>query len=281
MESHAWTYGSRYAQRTICPCSIYYTFPAEQRIAMERKYLAVLIAALTLLSLALVGAMAFGTVGAQSSDDPTTEQSTDSTIDVSATGEASAPPDEGVVQVAVVVEGNDTDAVSNELAADADELRDALDELDVDYETTSYGVTAPHFAREEPDHEYEGHHSFEVTTEDPDVVGDVVDAAAGVGAQINDVELTLSEEMRDELQEEAIEDAIAEADTQAETIADASSLTISHASDIDASQRSFSPVAYDAELEMAEVDDDVATEIESDDVSISYSIDVTYNATSG
>lgn len=248
---------------------------------MERKYLAVLVAALTVLSLALVGAMALGTVGAQSSDDPTEEQFTDSTIDVSATGEATAAPDEGVVQVAVVVQGDDTDAVSDELAADAEELRNALDELGVEYETTSYRVGAPRYVREEPDYEYEGHHAFEVTADDPDVVGAIVDAATGAGAQVNGVELTLSDEMRAELREEAIEDAMSDARSQAETIAAASDLTISHAGQIDASQRRFSPVTYSAELDVAEDDGEaVVTEIERDEVSVTYSIDVTYNATS-
>lgn len=247
---------------------------------MERKYLAVLIVALTALSLALVGAMAFGTVGA-TTDDPTTEQSADSTIDVSAVGEATAAPDRGVLQVAVVVEGDDTDAVSDELAADAEELRNALDELGVDYETTRYRVSAPRYAREEPDHEYEGVHSFEVNVEDPAMVGDVVDAATGVGAEVGDVELTLSDEMRDELREEAIEDAMSDARSQAETIAAAGDLTLSHAAQIDASQRSYSPVAYDVALEAAEDDvADVPTQIERDEVSVTYSIDVTYNATS-
>lgn len=242
---------------------------------MQQTHL-VLAAAVTVLALALVGAVAFGPAVAES--DGETPQSTptvDSTIDVTAVGEVTAVPDEGVIQVTLAVEGDDIDAVNDQLAADAEALRTALDEVGVSYETTDYRVGEVRF-RDDDDPAYEGHHSFEVTTDDTDQVGPAIDAAAGAGATIDSVEMTLSEEQSATLTEQAIDAAMADARSQAATIADAENLEIINAASVDATQRRYSPVTFETALDAG---DEAGTEIDVDEVAISYDVAVTYNAT--
>ncbi len=242
---------------------------------MRRNSLALLVVAAALLSVAMIGAaVGLGTAGANTTDDP----SDDRTITVSATGGADVAPDQGVVQVAVTADGDDPGTVSDDLAGQADELRTALDELGVDYETAHYAVDQPRRPPEERNGAgYEGVHAFEVTVDDPDAVGDVVDAAADVGAEIGNVELTLSEAKRTELREEAIDNAMADARDQAETIAATEGLAVGTAMQVDASQQRFDSVRYDAAV--PEADDAAAdTSIDAGDVSVSYQVTVTYGA---
>lgn len=238
---------------------------------MQRNYLAALIAGLTILALLLVGATAgLGTVGADSTD----AQNANQTISVSATGDAEAAPDQAVVRVAVTAEGDDTGQISDELAAGADELRAALDELGVEYETTDYSIREHH---DRPT--YEGYHGFSVTVEDIEAIGSVIDAGADAGAEVSNVQLTLSDETRTELRDDAIDAAMADARHQAETIAATSNIAVSGVLTVDASQQHFRPVSFDA---VAESGDGASTptQVEAGDVSVTYNVQVTYNATS-
>jgi uncharacterized protein YggE len=240
----------------------------------------ILVAALVIVTLVGVGAFAaFGTAGAQEDVQTTnnTDDTVDRTIQVSATGGADAAPDQGVARVAVTAEGESVGEVRDQLATGTQQLTAALDELDVEYETSDYSVGDSH---EYPD--YEGSHSFVVRFDDPDMAGAVVDAASGADAEVQDVRLTLSEETREQLREEAIQNAMADARGQADTIADSGGLSVVGVKSVDASQRGYRPVHFDDMA--AEAGQDGAappTEIASGDVSVSYSVDVTYTATDG
>jgi len=236
----------------------------------------ILIAALAITAIVGVGAFAaFGTAGAQEDVQTTnTTDDADRTISVSATGTADAAPDQGVVRVAVTAEGESVGAVRDELATGTEDLTAALDDLGVDYETSDYSVGDSH---EYP--EYEGSHSFVVRFDDPDRAGAVVDAAAGAGAEVRNVRLTLSEETREQLRDTAIENAMGDARQQADTVAESGGLAVAGVQRVDASQRSYSPV--DLELTAAQAGEDAAqppTQIASGDVSVTYTVDVTYNA---
>lgn len=232
----------------------------------------------------LIGAVALGLVAADSDGqaDPSEAGPTiDSTIHVTSTGEVIASPDQGVVSVELTERGNDTEMIAAALATSADELETSFEELGVEYETTGYGLSEPFRADERP-YQYVGTHSFEVTTDDPDGVGSVIDAATGVGAEIRTVQFTLSDEKAAALLDEAIEDAMTEARSQAETIAAADGLDIVHAATVDATQRSVSPFQYRTD-DVAEAIDEPAetaeTTVEPGEASITYDVDVTYNAT--
>jgi uncharacterized protein YggE len=205
----------------------------------------------------------------------------DRTVSVSATGSASASPDQAVVAVAVSAAGEDPSSVRSALAADADALRGALEDLDVEYETASYSIDEQHREdRETRDSDdestYRGEHRFTITVTDTADVGSVIGAAADADATVDRVRLTLSDEKREELRADAIADAMADADSQAETIAAASNLELTGVATVDAAMDRYSPVAY--ETAAADGGTGGETVIDGGDVSVTYSVDVTYNA---
>jgi uncharacterized protein YggE len=245
---------------------------------MPRRTLpAVGIAAVVLVAAVVGAGLAFG---AGSADATNPNNPGDRTITVSAQGSASATPDEAVVRVAVIAEGDDPAAVRDELANGSEQLRDALAGADVpdDAITTTRFDIREHRDRERPDEErptYRGQHAFEVTLGDTDRVGAVVDASAGAGATVEGVAFTLSEETRDDLRDSALEDAMGDASRQAETLANASGLTVTGASSIDATHHGYAPVRYDA----ATVEAAGGTTIDTGDVTVTANVRVTYNAT--
>jgi uncharacterized protein YggE len=120
-------------------------------------------------------------------------------------------------------------------------------------------------------------HEFVVTLEDPQRAGEVIDAAANASAEIEVVRFTLSEDRRTELRERAIEDAMDDARSQAEAIAENGNLEVTNVASVDASQQRYRPVEYEAAAPQAA--DASGTEVETGDVSVSYQVRVTYNAT--
>ena len=245
---------------------------------MQRDTLAVLTAVVVALCLlALGGFAALGSAGAQ---DTTGDGAADNSIHVSAIGEAEAEPDEAIVNVAVTAEDDDIETVRDELATGSAELTAALDELGVEYETTDYRVDQSRYPREERGgSEYRGTHAFEVTLDTPDETGTVIDAAVDAGAEVGNVQLTLSEEKRQTLRDEAIASAMDDARTQADSIAAAGGLEVVSVAEVDAAQRGYSPIGYDSAEGVAEDGGAPPTAIESGAVSVTYSVDVTYNAT--
>lgn len=246
---------------------------------MQRDTLSILIVTASLLAMALVGAAVVSPIGA---DDPASDA--DRTITVDASGGADTEPDRGVVNTAAVAEGDDPAAVRDELTERADALRTNLEAAgltDDDYETTEYRIREPRRppreeGTDEPD--YRGVHSFEVNLDDPDRIGAVIDAAADADAEVGDIEFTLSETVRDELREDAIDNAMDDARVQADSIADNGALQVTGVAHVDATQRSFSTVSYEVAATPAP-EDDAATDVDTGDVSVTYDVEVTYNAT--
>lgn len=254
---------------------------------MSENYRLPLIAVATLLVAVLAaGVVGLGVVGADEPTDrtdtqpvPAGEESSDRTIAVSATGTASAAPDEAAVRVTVIAEGAETSVVRDELAANSTELESHLEELGVEYRTTGYEIETPPAPRDRDVSDAVGRHSYEVTVNEPDQVGDVVDAAATAGAEIDGIDLTLSEATREQLRETAIERAMGDARTQAETIAETGTPTLGDPVSVDATQSRFSPVRLQANF-AAEAGDAAPTEIATGDVSVTYGVEVVYRAAS-
>lgn len=241
-----------------------------------------------LLAVVLAAALVAGAVGvvglgAAGSDAPTAEETSSRTITVSATGTAEAAPDQAVVRVSVTASANDSATVRSTLSADATDLRSALDELDVEYETTRYAIQerSRDHRRERGDTDaptYRGMHTFAVTVDDPDDTGAVIDAAADTGSEVDNVRLTLSDETRADLRDDAIERAMTDARSQASTIADAANLTVTVAANVDATQSRYRPVAYETAAAGGDAGGG-ATEVDAGEVSVTYTVRVTYNAT--
>lgn len=244
----------------------------------------VLTVAVTSLGIGAITAFSDGnaTAAAQNADDDTVNATDepDRRIHVSATGEAQAEPNQAVVRVAVTAEADTVGEIRDQLANGSANLTNALDELGVEYETTRYDISEQfHRGEQQPQFDYEGTHAYEITADDPGLAGEVVDTAAGAGAQIGNVALTLSEQRREELRDVAIENAVQDASNQSETIAAASGLDVVAPVSIDASQQRFVPAPY--ESAQAEGDDagGPPTEIAGGTVSVSYEVDVSYEVT--
>ncbi|MFQ3283301.1 MAG: hypothetical protein ACI9TI_000568 [Natronomonas sp.] len=248
---------------------------------MRREGLAVVIILVSLLAMTLVGVAVVSPIGAQ-----TPEAAADRTVSIDATGGASAPPDRAIVRVRAVAEGDDPGAVRDELAAEAEALRSNFEGIGLsaeDYETSEYRVRSPrvHPREEETVPAFRGVHSFEVTLEDPDSVGEVVDAAADANVEVESIEFTLSDVVRTDLREEAIANAMSDARAQADAIASNGDLHVTSVASVDATQRNFSPVRYEAEAMATPAPEPAQTSVETGDVSVEYAVEVTYNATAG
>jgi uncharacterized protein YggE len=248
---------------------------------MQRNKLAILVVLVSLAAMTLLGVAVVSPTGAQSPDD-----TADRTISVDATGGADAAPDRAIVHVSATAEGDDPGAVRDELAADADALRSNLEEAgvtDENYETTGYRIGEPRRPPREGSEPagYEGVHTFEVTLDDPDDVGSVIDAAADANAEVDHVEFTLSEVVRTDLREEAIANAMDDARAQADAIATNGDLHVTSVASVDATQQRFSSVHYDAAPMATPTGGSAGTSVETGDVSVEYAVRVTYNATAG
>jgi len=247
---------------------------------------AVVVAAVAVLAVGAAGAVLAtdGTDATGAEDVQTTDDTDSRTITVSGDGSASTAPDKAVIVVAVTATGDDPAAIRDDLADGAADLRDALSEADVDEDnirTEDYRIheerhRRPPEAGEGPgEPTYRGIHSFRVELDDTDRVGEVVDAAAGSGAEVPSVQFTLTEETRDDLRDEALENAMADADRQAETLASTSDLTVTGVHSIDATNRHYRPVEFDAAVAEA---GGGGTSIETGDVSVSVTVQVEYGA---
>lgn len=246
-----------------------------------RRNLTVLVAVVV-----AVGAVTAGVVAANAGNPaaatPQNAQ-TATTIDVSATGSASADPDTAVVSVAVVATADSADAARAAVAANASTLRDALADAGVasdDVETTTYRVTER--TTRTPDGTttsdgFEAVHGFAVTVDDPDRAGDVLDAAVAGGAnRVNGVRFTLSEETRANLRTQAIESAMSDARARASAAATAENLTVTGLRSASVGGGYGVPVAYTSTGDSA--GGSARTAVDSGPVSVTVSVQATYAA---
>lgn len=205
-------------------------------------------------------------------------------ITVSADGTVEASPDQAVVRVAVTATGNDSSAVRDEIAARSEEMRAAL----ASYGIPAENVRTAHFdIRQERQRtpegtergRYVGTHAFEITVEDTDAAGEVVDTAVNNGAdRVDGVSFTLSEQKRETLYQDALTNAMANAETRADTLADAGGLSVTDTHTIVSTNTDYR--AY--RVETAAFSGGVAasgTSVESGPVTVTADVRVTYNAT--
>lgn len=240
----------------------------------RRSYAAVAAALAVLLVGGGVAAALGGTTGASQ---PTTDGA--STITVGASGSAETTPDRAVVRVAVVTTADSATEARDRLASNVSAMRDALAEAGVDdaqIRTTRYDLSQNYEARENPSApDYRAYHGFQITLNDTDAVGTVIDAAVEGGAtRVENVRFTLSEERSRELRSEALEDAMSNARGQASTLAGASGLALDGVADVSTTERYGGPVAY-----QTAAGDAAGTSVESGPVSVNVQVQVTFNAT--
>lgn len=236
---------------------------------MDRKLTAVALATVLVTSgLGLVGAGAVGGPALAQTGNTASQTTTGATVSVSATGTAAAEPDRAVVYLATSATAPTAGAATERLAANVSELRDALESSNLSVEsvrTTGFQVFSQ---RENGSTVYVARQSFEVTTTDPEAAGDVVDAAVAAGpTEVDGVAFALSEDRRQNLRAEAIDAAVTDARAQAEALADSADLTLGDVRSVSTGG------GFDGPTRLAET-----TDIDASPVSVSASVQVTYNA---
>jgi len=202
----------------------------------------------------------------------------DGEITVSADGDVEAEPDQAVISVGVEANGQSADAVSNDLAAGADSLRTAFDDLGIPEENVDEGQYRVYPARGRDADGFEGSHSFEVVVTDVDRVGEVIDTVVDAGADnVGGVRFTLRPETREEYRANAIDAALANADAEASHIATNRNVSLEGTTtvktgDVDVRAYYAEPEASDA----AASGGAPPTEIDAEPVTVSASVTVTY-----
>lgn len=211
---------------------------------------------------------------AQSGDDAETR-----TITVSASGEASTDPNNAIVRVTILASGDTASEAREDVAADANAVRDALLEYgidDDDIETTRYRIDPQYSDRDRTDPTgYRAIHTYEVTVNDPEAAGEVIDTAVGAGAdRVEDVRFGVDDDTQTELRQAALENAMENAKGDAEAIAGASNVRIVQVHSVDAS--SSSPRIPRVEYAMAGDGGGHSTSIDSGPVSVTVQVTVEY-----
>ena len=200
------------------------------------------------------------------------------TITVSASGEASAEPNLAVVRVTILGSGDTANAAREEVAQDANAVKSALLDAgiaDEDIETIRYRVS-PEYSdhkRTEPA-SYRAMHTYEITVQDPEAAGSVIDTAVGAGAdRVEDVRFGLDDETTKELRKTALENAMDAARGDADAIAGASDVRVVQVQNVDATSQS----PYSPRVKYAMVDGgDGSTSIDSGPVSVTVRVTVEY-----
>jgi hypothetical protein len=205
------------------------------------------------------------------------------TISVSASGQAEAEPDQAVLRVAVLARGDDANAVREQLAENATQMRRALRNASVSDDqirTVRFSIDQE-YRRDDGEREpagFRGIHAFEITLSNANRAGAIIDVAVSNGAdQVDSVELTLSEERRREVRADALRNAMENARADADVIAESANLTVVGVRTASTGDVSFSPVR--AEALSADAGGTEQTSIESGPVTVSAQVSVTYNAT--
>lgn len=198
-------------------------------------------------------------------------------IHVAASGTVETEPDTASISVAIEASGSEAEAVREELASRAEELKDALLEYGLDEEQITTGRYDIREHRNEGS--YRGMNEFRINVEDVDSVGELIDTAVDSGAdEIGRIHFGVSEGRRDELREEAIKLAADNARQEAEVVAEAKGLTITGVQTVSTDPGRVRP--YRASVGFAEAAAGDAsgapTQIDQGPVTVSAQIEVTY-----
>ncbi|MFB6311974.1 MAG: SIMPL domain-containing protein, partial [Salinirussus sp.] len=162
---------------------------------------AILLAALLVAGLAGAAGSVLAVDGAAPSAD-------NQTITVTGSGEIDVSPDAAVVRLAVTGSAPTASNASEQVATDAATLRSRMAELGISNDNVrSVGYDVHKQDERRPDAEgthYVATQRFEVTLENVERAGTIIDAALGSGAdEVHGVSFTLSESAREEARGEA------------------------------------------------------------------------------
>lgn len=245
----------------------------------QQQALTAVLAAALLVAAGVTGAVLLGSGPAAAGPSAPGEKS----ITVSAAGQIEATPDQAIVRVAITASGNDSTAVREELASETQSLQAALEEYGIPAEHVR---TAHYDIRQEREHTsegvktlgYRGVHAFEITINDTDAAGEVIDLAVNNGADtVNGVSFTLSDEKREQLHNDALEKAMANAETRANTLASAGDLSVTGVHTIVSADTQYRAYRTETAYVTASVDS-AGTSVQAGPVTVTANVRVTYNA---
>lgn len=201
------------------------------------------------------------------------------TISISGSGRASATANEAVINLGVQTEDKTASEAIEENAADMTAVIEAIKKLgftEDDFQTTSYTVYPNYNWELRTVTGYTVRNMIQISIDDLDQVGPVIDAAGAAGAnQINGINFALSNEIAEEVKLNAHVAAIEDAERKAEVIAETLGLTIIGVQSVSVS--SYSPARSYAVLDGAEMAIAAApTPIVEGDLTINVTIHIVY-----
>jgi hypothetical protein len=245
-----------------------------------------LIAAALALLLATAGCASSLQSGTAGTDEPTDGERR--TIHVAGSGSAESQPNQAIVEVAVVATADDAATARQRLAANVTRMRDALADAGVGDDqitTRHYDIDRdrrrPRPGEEggEPESQYRAWHAFEITVSDTDRVGTVIDTAVQNGAtSVDNIEFTLSTELRRELEADARSAAMADARAKAESLAADANLTVTGVQVVRTGGGDSPRPVGDAAMATATPTAETSTDLESGPVTVVTTVRVVYNA---
>lgn len=208
------------------------------------------------------------------------------TIQVVATGQAATSPDQALVRVSVVATNSDPAAAVQTVANKSSMLQNGLSTININdsqIQTTRYNI----YNQEERNggggnDQYQATHSFQITVDDPNQTGNVIDTAVTNGAaRIDHVQFTVTEATQEKLQSTAIENAMSNARTQAETIATQSNLSITGVESVQTGTLDGRERRIETEAALAGGAGDaggVPTSVDGGQITVPVRLSITYNA---
>lgn len=242
---------------------------------MHRRTLAALALALLLVS---AGCAGFGGASTPNASASSTQHG--GTIQVAATGQASASPNVAVLYVTVTATADDAAVARKRMDRNVSRVRSALRDLGLaqgQMTTVQYDLRRDRHRRDESaEPRYRASHTLRVTLTNLSRVGPAIDTAVANGATgIERVQYTLSAEKRRSLRQAALEDAMANARAQATVLAEQAGLTITTVARVQTTER-----GHGGEFAAAATPTEAADSgPRSGTVSVSVRVVVTYNAT--
>lgn len=247
----------------------------------QKTLLIAVLGSALLVTAGVAGALTLSSGSASAGQAAPSEQS----ITVSANGEVEAQPDQAVVRVAVTAAGENSTAVRDEIAAQSESMRTALEEYGLDEDavrTAHYDISQERDRTPEGTEygQYRGQHMFEVTVNDTDAAGEVLDVAVNNGAdRVMGVSFTLSEEKRETLYQDALAKAMGNAETRASTLADAGGLSVTETHSVVSTNTHYRAYETEAVAYASGGDAAASTSIDSGPVTVTADVRVAYNAT--
>lgn len=242
---------------------------------MRQRTLAAIALAVLLVSAGCAGNL--GTTANQGAQSANTTAA-DRTIQVSAEGQVYTEPNQAVLRVGVTAAATDASTARERLEENVSEMKVALEEIDVDSDqlmTVDYDLSRDRYGSREGDREtFRARHTFRVTLNDTEKVGQVIEAAVTNGANdVQNVRYTISDDRRDELREQALRQAMDNARDEAEVLAEESDLTVEGPATIRSHNTGYGYARY--EYGYATAGD---ASPESGNVAVTAQVNVEYNA---